>query len=255
MKTTWLSIWLTLAFLATFVLAALDTPETADSLVHHRSVAAAWQEKQNDKDKGDGWVTPKPPPDNTVRWAATGWAHRLDAWDRRTFQAINRGWDNRFFDAVMPGITKLGDGAVQALGLIALWLWARRRKRTDWMRTAVLAVGGIVLSVVAPQVKLLLPRYRPPSLTPYDIVLLVHPLYGGSFPSGHTMSSFAIATVIALRHRWAAAPAFALAAIIGWSRISVGVHWPLDVIGGAVIGVLLGITVVRWDSRKAQVTE
>lgn len=252
MKSTWLSIWLTLACLAAFVLAALYAPETVVSQARHIAVAAEWQHTQDEKDRKDGWKTPKPVPADSLRWAASGLAHRLDTWDRRTFQAINKGWDNRFFDAIMPVITQLGNGGVQAVGLIVAWLLARRRKRTDWMRTAVLSVSGLVLSVIAPQVKLFLPRWRPPTMMPYDLVLLVHPLYGGAFPSGHTMSSFAIATVIGLRHRWAAAPALALAAMIGLSRISVGVHWPLDVLGGAVIGVMIGVAVVRWDSRKAK---
>ncbi|HEY3415119.1 MAG TPA: phosphatase PAP2 family protein [Armatimonadota bacterium] len=255
MKSTWLSIWLTLAFLAAFTLAAVYTPETSATRAHHRSVALAWQQKQDEKARRDGLAVPQPLPKGTVRWAASGWAQRLDGWDRRTFQAINEAWDNRFFDSAMPGITSLGNGGVQAAGLLALWLWGRKRKRADWMRTAILSVSGLLLSVVAPQIKLILPRFRPPSLIPYDIVLLVHPLYGGSFPSGHTMSSFAIATVIGMRHRWAAAPAFAIAAIIGLSRISVGVHWPLDVLGGAIIGVLLGFAVVRWDSRRGRETK
>ena len=253
MRTNWLSIWLTLAFLAAFVLAAVYTPETADSRAHHRGVSAAWQKVQDDKAKNDPKGDSKP--GYRAAWRDTAWANAIQSWDHTTFKRINEGCDNRFFDAVMPGITKLGDGAVQALALIVLWFWARRRKRVDWMRTAVLSVAGILLSAVAPQIKLLLPRYRPPALLPYDIVLLVHPLYGGSFPSGHTMSSFAIATVISLHHRWAAAPAFALAAIIGLSRISVGVHWPLDVLGGAVIGVGLGLMVVKWDNRKGKETE
>lgn len=243
MKTTWLSIWITLAFLAAFLFAGVLTPETASSRAEHQTVAAQWQQRQIDTGAA------RPEPHTRPAWRDSGWAHTIQIWDHAAFKRINDDGDNRFFDAVMPGITKLGDGGVQAVGLIMLWWWARRGRRTDWMRTAVLAVSGLILSVVAPQMKALLPRYRPPSLFPYDIVLLVHPLYGGSFPSGHAMSSFAIATVIGVRHRWAAPPAFTLAAIIGLSRISVGVHWPLDVIGGAIIGVLLGVALARWGSQ------
>jgi undecaprenyl-diphosphatase len=68
---------------------------------------------------------------------------------------------------------------------------------------------------------------------------LVTPPHDASFPSGHAATSFAAATVLALaRPRWA--PAFYLLALaIGFSRVYVGVHYPLDIVGGAVLGVVL----------------
>jgi undecaprenyl-diphosphatase len=68
---------------------------------------------------------------------------------------------------------------------------------------------------------------------------LVTPPLDGSFPSGHAATSFAAATVLSFaRPRWA--PAFFLLALaIGFSRVYVGVHYPLDVVGGAVLGVVV----------------
>jgi len=68
---------------------------------------------------------------------------------------------------------------------------------------------------------------------------LVHAPVDGSFPSGHASTSFAAATVLTFaRPRWA--PAFFLLALaIGFSRVYVGVHYPLDVVGGAVLGILV----------------
>jgi undecaprenyl-diphosphatase len=62
-----------------------------------------------------------------------------------------------------------------------------------------------------------------------------------SFPSGHAMVSFACATVLALavpRLRW---QLYALATLISFSRVYVGVHYPLDVLAGAVLGVAIAI--------------
>ena len=71
----------------------------------------------------------------------------------------------------------------------------------------------------------------------------------GSFPSGHASAAFACATVIYWASPRAGIPAFVLAALVAWSRVYVGVHWPSDVLGGYLLGALwlwLSITVYRW---------
>jgi len=75
--------------------------------------------------------------------------------------------------------------------------------------------------------------------------------HGSSFPSGHATVSFACATVLcALAPR--AAPAFyLLAAAIGYSRLYVGVHWPLDVVGGAAIGVATALLLLAATRRRS----
>jgi membrane-associated phospholipid phosphatase len=82
-----------------------------------------------------------------------------------------------------------------------------------------------------------------------------HPLvavpHSGSFPSGHTTTSFACATVLsALAPK--AAPAFVLlAAAIAYSRLYVGVHWPLDVLGGVVLGVATALLLLSAARRRS----
>jgi undecaprenyl-diphosphatase len=65
-----------------------------------------------------------------------------------------------------------------------------------------------------------------------------------SFPSGHTTIAFACATVLTFLQPRLGVPLFLLAAAIGFSRIYVGVHYPLDVLGGAVLGVAVGSAVI-----------
>jgi undecaprenyl-diphosphatase len=70
-----------------------------------------------------------------------------------------------------------------------------------------------------------------------------------SFPSGHAATAFAGATVLAaFLPRWRV-PLFALAVLIGLSRLYNGVHFPTDVVAGAVLGGLVGLVVLRIARR------
>jgi undecaprenyl-diphosphatase len=87
-------------------------------------------------------------------------------------------------------------------------------------------------------------RDRPPLVYPEPKPLVGVP-HTGSFPSGHSTVAFACATVIAWTSPRLAFPAFLLAAAIAWSRVYVGVHWPLDVLGGAALGVLVATALLK----------
>jgi membrane-associated phospholipid phosphatase len=72
-----------------------------------------------------------------------------------------------------------------------------------------------------------------------------------SFPSGHAMSAFAVATAIALlapRLRW---PVLALASVIAFSRVYLGVHFWIDVLAGAALGIAIGAVIAVAVRRLA----
>lgn len=72
-----------------------------------------------------------------------------------------------------------------------------------------------------------------------------------SFPSGHTSASFTTAAVLHRHFGWkAGAPAFALAGLIGWSRVRDHQHWSSDVVSGATLGAIVGYTVTRGHSPR-----
>jgi undecaprenyl-diphosphatase len=92
-------------------------------------------------------------------------------------------------------------------------------------------------------------RRRPPLVYP-EPKPLVHVPHSGSFPSGHATAAFACAAVIAWRAPPLAFPGFLLAGAIAWSRVYVGVHWPLDVLGGAALGILIATALLTLAGAR-----
>ncbi|HEY5059770.1 MAG TPA: phosphatase PAP2 family protein [Gaiellaceae bacterium] len=80
---------------------------------------------------------------------------------------------------------------------------------------------------------------------------LVHVPHSGSFPSGHTTTSFACATMLAAAVPRAVPLLYVFALAIGFSRIYVGVHWPLDVLGGIVLGTATSLLLLAADRRRS----
>ena len=72
----------------------------------------------------------------------------------------------------------------------------------------------------------------------------------GSFPSGHTASAFAFATAVTADLPQLALPLFGLATVVGYSRVHNGVHYPGDVMAGAVLGLTTG-TVIREATLRS----
>lgn len=137
-------------------------------------------------------------------------------------------------DGLWANLTILGNGTV-ALAL-ALPLAVRRPAAVVPVILAALftalAVNGLKDLFHAP---------RPPAVLAADTFHVIGPAYGSrSFPSGHTATAFAFAGVVSLILARPAVTAMLIlaAAAVGLSRVVVGVHWPVDVLGGAAVGWL-----------------
>jgi len=128
-------------------------------------------------------------------------------------------------------------GILVVVVIITAYVVVRNRSVLPMAAAAVASGGAWALAHVA---KAIADRPRPYQVIT-DAVLRQQPAHGTSFPSSHT--AVTVAVVIALMPflpRALAPVAVAYAVLVGWSRVYLGVHYPLDVLGGAGIGIAVG---------------
>ncbi len=139
-------------------------------------------------------------------------------------------------------VTKIGTHGLVWLALgLALAVVRRRALPFVLVALAVLAADGL-----AGLVKAAVGEKRPTE--PDALVTIPH---SHSFPSGHTATAFAGAMMLSYLVPRAAPAFFVLAAAIAYSRLYVGVHFPLDVVGGAVIGLATALLLLGVARRRS----
>jgi undecaprenyl-diphosphatase len=100
--------------------------------------------------------------------------------------------------------------------------------------------GVLAADMLALLLKMAGGRRRPFLADPEQDPLVGTPL-DLSLPSGHAATSFAGATLLAWYAPRFAVPLYALAVLVAWSRVYVGVHYPLDILAGAALGFVVGV--------------
>ena len=154
-----------------------------------------------------------------------------------------------WLDAVVPWITRLGDGGILWI-ILALALLILPKERKVGAQVALALVLDVVLCNLL--LKNLVGRIRPFELAGIDQLLVALP-DDASFPSGHSAASFAVVTVLFYnKHplRW---PALILAVLIALSRLYLYVHYPTDVLAGVLLGILCGVLAVKiWRKLAAR---
>jgi undecaprenyl-diphosphatase len=121
----------------------------------------------------------------------------------------------------------------------AIWLLIGVLAALYWRRPAIflyVALADLVAGVSGALLRQAIGRERPPLRFP-EPHPLVHVPGNPSFPSGHAATSFACAATLAWLTPLSPIALYALATLIAFSRVYVGVHYPLDVIGGAALGL------------------
>lgn len=154
-------------------------------------------------------------------------------------QTLHQGW----LDPLVSFYTKLGDAGLLWIALSLAMLFFKPTRRAGALALCAMILGLIVTNLT---IKPLISRPRPWLDWPIDPLVVEND--PNSFPSGHTCAAFAAAmvwvrTLPQKRDRVIVA---VMAVLMGLSRLYVGVHYPTDVLAGAVIGSLCA-----WAAWKA----
>jgi len=158
---------------------------------------------------------------------------------------INSVFSSDFLDEVFVFISTIGNkGAIWIFLAILLMIFPKTRK---WGICASISLifcliigNGILKPVIG--------RCRPYNFDP-TLNIIIHRLKDGSFPSGHTMAAFAFARAVSKNCRKCAPYLYTASTLMALSRIYLMMHYPTDVIGGAIFGIIFGELAFRIANK------
>lgn len=145
---------------------------------------------------------------------------------------------NPFLDTLMSFVSLLADNGYIVI-LIGLILFIFKKFRIISVKLAAALVIGVLITNIT--LKPLIDRPRPCDVAPIQNMIESCPL-DGSFPSGHTTAIFGAATVIYLINKKFGVYSYAFAFLVGFSRMYMYEHFPGDVLGGILVGIIAGIS-------------
>lgn len=194
----------------------------------------------------------------------------LFPWDLSLLHQINTVWSHPVLDWLMPALSAIEAWLPLIIVAVLITAW-RGGKRARIMLLCVGVAIGLGDGVISNTLKQTIGRVRPRDArsdvivrdlghgSPAFLRLFAKPVVkssepnnatrGKSFPSSHTVNLFAIATVMACFYRRAGMALYLLAAMVAYSRIYCGAHWPSDLPPSMAIGVLVGLGVVGVAKR------
>ena len=146
---------------------------------------------------------------------------------------------NPVLDVAMSFLDFHGFGIPLCIGICIVLMAMKKTRRYGYMLLMALAIS-ILLNYL---IKIIIARPRP--FLEYNFSLLIDPPHSFSFPSGHTQQSFVVATILLFVNKKAGIVGYIIAACIGFSRMYLLVHYPSDVLIGAILGIACGFF-TRW---------
>ncbi|MGO8766083.1 MAG: glycosyltransferase family 39 protein [Limisphaerales bacterium] len=183
--------------------------------------------------------------------------HWLQALDTSLFYFINRSLSNPLFDWLMPilsggnGVMRIFVPAALLAALIAIFFGNTRARLCALMIVLVVALGD---PLIVNTIKHAIARPRP-CIALSEAIARVGRTTSGSMPSSHAANWFAAATIVFLfnrEKRWLNLSVFSMASAVAFSRVYNGVHYPSDVLAGAILGAGYAIALLvgvqsAWD--------
>ena len=165
--------------------------------------------------------------------------------DYSIFFFINHNLANPLCDAAAKFFLQLPlEYIIILIGAIGLFAGKKYTKLTS----LILIFSFVIARYSNKAIKFFVKRPRPYE-TLENVRLLLGPASGFSFPSGHSMVFFCLATVIAMRYPKFRYPSFIAAALVALSRPYIGVHYPSDILAGSLLGILIGYIITKTANK------
>ena len=171
----------------------------------------------------------------------------IQKYDSQLFIWLNSKLTHPFLDQWMPIITDLHKNQYflifAALPMLLFWMKSKKLQALPILFGLIACVGtvdAVTYRILKPTIK----RERPPAVE--ETIQLRTDRYAGfGFPSNHAANNFAGAAFLSCFYPFQALFFYSYATLIAYSRVYVGVHYPGDVLAGALLGILFGLFFFR----------
>lgn len=171
---------------------------------------------------------------------------QIVSWDQSLFAFFNQTLTSPWMDGFMTWVSDFNSTWIFLAPFLTWLAWKKRLQVIAYILGAGLSVGLADLAA-AKIIKPLVQRQRPEYVLPETRILNYHSS-SFSFPSNHSSNCFAAATSLSygFPNPIVRLILFFIAAVVGFSRIYLGLHFPIDVVGGAFLGVACAIIIHKF---------